>query len=361
MPDTTTKKNIALVVGGYSGEYDVSLSTGSAIYSNVDRSLYNLFKIVIPRDPKAAWYHHADDGSQIPVDRNDFSVTFPPSSSSSSSPLSSGEKINFDLAYISIHGNPGENGVLQGYFDMLSLPYTSCGFYTSSLTANKGHCNPVVRSFGVVEVANSVLLHKNQISGGFDADALLREFELPVFIKPASGGSSVATTKVKSREQVAQAVDDAMREDDNGQVLVEEFIEGREFDCGVIRDAKGKLQVFPITEVIPHGESEYFDYNAKYNGSSSKVTPAEVETEVSDRIKDVSAKLYDLLDCRGVVRFDYRYNPSKKQLYFLEVNTIPGQTPESMVPQQARAAGISIADLYHMVIEGALAAAAASR
>ncbi|KAK3955240.1 D-ala D-ala ligase C-terminus-domain-containing protein [Pseudoneurospora amorphoporcata] len=342
----TSKKNIAVVVGGYSGEYDVSISTG-AIYANVDRSKYNLYKIVIPRDPKAGWYHLTDDDAQIPVDRNDFSVTLP----SNGNP-----KIQFDLAYISIHGNPGENGVLQGYLDMLGLPYTSCGFYTSSLTANKGHCNPVVRSFGIVEVAKSRLLHRTQASA-FDADALLREFELPVFVKPASGGSSVATTKVKSREQVAQAVEDAMREDGNRQVLVEEFIEGREFDCGVIRDAEGKLHVFPITEVIPHGDSEYFDYNAKYNGSSSKVTPAEVETEVSERIKDVSAQLYDLLDCRGVVRFDYRYNPKQKQLYFLEINTIPGQTLESMVPQQARAAGISTADLYHMVIEGALAGA----
>ncbi|KAJ4415483.1 hypothetical protein N0V85_002707 [Neurospora sp. IMI 360204] len=340
-----TRKNIVVVVGGYSGEYDVSISTGNAIYSNVDRSKYALYKIVIPRNPKADWYHLTDDNSQIPVDRNDFSVH-----------LSTGEKIQVDLAYISIHGNPGENGVLQGYFDMLGLPYTSCGFYTSALTANKGHCNPVVRSFGIVEVAKSRLLHANHVSA-FDADALLREFELPVFVKPASGGSSVATTKVKSREQVAQAVEDAMREDGNGQVLVEEFIAGREFACGVIRDAEGKLHVFPITEVIPHGDSEYFDYNAKYNGSSSKVTPAAVETKVSDRIKDVSAQLYDLLDCRGVVRFDYRYNPKQKQLYFLEVNTIPGQTPESMVPQQARAAGISTADLYHMVIEGALAAA----
>ncbi|CCC14234.1 hypothetical protein SMACR_08692 [Sordaria macrospora] len=356
MADTTSsKKNIAVVVGGYSGEYDVSISTGAAIYTNVDRSRYNLYKIVIPRDPKAAWYHLTDSSQEIPVDRNDFSVTLPSSSGSGEN----NQKIKFDLAYISIHGNPGENGVLQGYFDMLGLPYTSCGFYASSLTANKGHCNPVVRSFGVVAVAKSRLLHRTQVSS-FDADALLREFELPVFVKPASGGSSVATTKVKSREQVVQAVEDAMREDGNGQVLVEEFIAGREFDCGVIRDAAGKLHVFPITEVIPHGDSEYFDYNAKYNGSSSKVTPAEVEEEVSDRIKDVSAQLYDLLDCRGVVRFDYRYDTDKKQLYFLEVNTIPGQTPESMVPQQARAAGISIAELYHMVIEGALAAAAAA-
>ncbi|KAK3503316.1 D-ala D-ala ligase C-terminus-domain-containing protein [Neurospora crassa] len=345
MAHTTKKRNIAVVVGGYSGEYDVSISTGNAIYANVDRAKYNLYKIVIPRNPKAGWYHLTDNDKQIPVDRNDFSVT-----------ISTGEKIQFDLAYISIHGNPGENGVLQGYFDMLGLPYTSCGFYTSALTANKGHCNPVVRSFGIVEVAKSRLLHRNQISA-LDPEALLFGFELPVFVKPASGGSSVATTKVKSREQIVQAVEDAMREDGNGQVLVEEFIEGREFNCGVIRDAEGWLHVFPITEVIPHGDSEYFDYNAKYNGSSSKVTPAEVETQVSDRIKDVSTMLYDLLDCRGVVRFDYRYNPELYALYFLEVNTIPGQTPESIVPQQARAAGISTADLYHMVIECALAGA----
>lgn len=359
MGSITTKPNIAVVVGGYSGEYDVSISTGDAIYTNVDRSRYNLYKIVIPRDPKASWYHLTDSGSEIPVDRNDFSVTLPSSSSSSSN-----QKITFDLAYISIHGNPGENGVLQGYFDMLSLPYTSCGFYTSALTANKGHCNPVVSSFGIVAVAKSKLLHRTQITSPTfsttDTDALLQELSLPVFVKPASGGSSVATTKVKSREAFAQAVQDAMAEDGNGQVLVEEFIAGREFDCGLIRDAEGKLHVFPVTEVIPTGDSEYFDYNAKYNGSSSKVTPAEVEEEVSDEIKEVSAKLYDLLDCRGVVRFDYRYDTDKKKLFFLELNTIPGQTPESMVPQQARAAGISTAELYHMVIEGALAQAKAS-
>ncbi|MBP3763886.1 MAG: D-alanine--D-alanine ligase [Bacteroidales bacterium] len=330
-----TKKNIALVMGGYSGEFDISIASGNQVFEQLDHGRYNVYKIVITR---AEWYGLAPDGAKLPVDRNDFSITI------------DGRQVRFDLAFIIIHGNPGENGVLQGYFDMLGIKYTTCGFYTSSLTFHKGYCNPVVAATGLVKVARSVLLYEEPEAQKLaDMTASLR---YPLFVKPAAGGSSVATTKVKRPEELLAAVRTAFGED--RQVMVEECITGREFDCGVFFTGREKL-VFPITEIIPLGGHEFFDYEAKYEGFSNEVTPAEVEEEVSKHIQEVSARLYDLLGCRGIVRFDYIYDTGAKELYFLEVNTIPGQSAESIVPKQARAMGISPAELYGMAIEAALA------
>lgn len=324
------KKNIALVMGGFSGEHDISIMSGCQVYENLDHEKYNVYKIVVDRD---GWYGLADDGSRMPVNRDNFTV----------------EGVSrFDLAFIIIHGNPGENGVLQGYFDLLGIPYTTCGFYTSALTFNKGYCNPVVRNFGIVNVAKSKMLYADQ---PIDTAALLQELSLPLFVKPAAGGSSVATTKVKRAEDLMPAIQEALTEDKG--VLVEEFIQGREFDCGVLR-TKEKKYVFPITEIIPTGGHEFFDYAAKYDGFSNEVTPAEVDKAISDHIQQVSSQLYDLLDCRGIVRFDYIYDTEKDELFFLEVNTIPGQSAESIVPKQARAMGISTRQLYEMVIQSCL-------
>lgn len=328
------KKNIALVMGGYSGEYEISINSGCQVYESINKDKYNVYKIVVSRDK---WYWLTDNGDQLPIDRGNFTVN------------ENGNLVHFDLAFIIIHGNPGENGVLQGYFDMLGIRYTTCGFYTSALTFNKGYCNPVVRNFGIVSLAKSKLLHGNQ---PIDPQALLDEFRLPVFVKPASGGSSVATTKVKQPEELMPAIEEALKEDT--EVLVEEFIQGREFDCGVMRTTDKKL-VFPVTEIIPTGGHEFFDYAAKYDGFSNEITPAEVEPEVSKHIQEISSQLYDLLDCRGVVRFDYIYDTEKDELFFLEVNTIPGQSAESIIPKQARAMGISTAELYEMIITTALA------
>lgn len=328
------KKNIALVMGGYSGEYEISINSGCQVYESINKDKYNVYKIVVSRDK---WYWLTDNGDQLPIDRGNFTVN------------ENGNLVHFDLAFIIIHGNPGENGVLQGYFDMLGIRYTTCGFYTSALTFNKGYCNPVVRNFGIVSLAKSKLLHGNQ---PIDPQALLDEFRLPVFVKPASGGSSVATTKVKQPEDLMPAIEEALKEDT--EVLVEEFIQGREFDCGVMRTTDKKL-VFPVTEIIPTGGHEFFDYAAKYDGFSNEITPAEVEPEVSKHIQEISSQLYDLLDCRGVVRFDYIYDTEKDELFFLEVNTIPGQSAESIIPKQARAMGISTAELYEMIITTALA------
>ena len=324
------KKNIALVMGGFSGEHDISINSGCQVYENLDHEKYNVYRIVIER---SGWYCLADSGEHLPVNRDNFTVC---------------GVGRFDLAFIIIHGNPGENGVLQGYFDMLGIPYTTCGFYTSALTFNKGFCNPVVQGFGVVSVAKSKLLHGSQ---PIDTEAILRELSLPLFVKPAAGGSSVATTKVKRAEDLMPAIREALTED--SQVLVEEFVQGREFDCGVLR-TKEKKYVFPITEIIPTGGHEFFDYAAKYEGYSEEVTPAEVDESVSSLIQEVSSKLYDLLDCRGIVRFDYIYDTQRNELFFLEVNTIPGQSAESIVPKQARAMGISTKELYEMVIQSCL-------
>ena len=326
-----SKKNIALVMGGFSGEHDISINSGCQVYENLDHEKYDVYKIVVDRD---GWYWLTDDGSHLPINRADFTLQG-----------NDGNTVRFDLAFIIIHGNPGENGVLQGYFDLLDIPYTTCGFYTSALTFNKGYCNPVVRSFGVVSLAKSKLIYGNQ---PIDPDAILSELSLPLFVKPAAGGSSVATTKVKRAEDLMPAIREALTED--SEVLVEEFIQGREFDCGVLRTKEQKY-VFPITEIIPTGGHEFFDYAAKYDGFSNEVTPAEVDPAISTHIQEVSSQLYDLLDCRGIVRFDYIYDTTKQELFFLEVNTIPGQSAESIVPKQARAMGISTRQLYEMVIQ----------
>lgn len=338
--DIMGKKNIALVMGGFSGEHDISIASGNQVYGQLDHNKYNVYKIVVER---GGWYSLTPqppllggEGEQrIPVNLNDFSVE------------DNGKKVHFDLAFIIVHGNPGENGVLQGYFDMLGVKYTTCGFYTSALTFQKGYCNPVVKSFNIVKVAESVLLYS------MDDMPKTKNLKLPVFVKPAAGGSSVATTKVKTQEQLQPAIREAFTEDK--AVLVEECIVGREFDCGVFRKADGEKLVFPITEIIPKGGHEFFDYEAKYQGFSNEVTPAECPESISKHIQEVSSKLYDLLGCKGIVRFDYIHDTAKDELYFLEVNTIPGQSAESIVPKQAKAMGISPAELYEMSIQAALA------
>ena len=329
------KKNIALVMGGYSGEHDISIASGNQVYSQLDHTKYNVYKIFVERQ---GWYWDFN-GEKCPVDKDDFTVSC------------TGRKIHFDLAFIIIHGNPGENGVLQGYFDMLGIRYTTCGFYTSALTFQKGYCNPVVKSIGVVKVAESELLYVEPDQQ--QLDAMLCRLGLPVFVKPAAGGSSVATTKVKTADALLPAIREAFSEDH--AVLVEEFIKGREFDCGVFRKADGELLVFPITEIIPKGGHEFFDYAAKYDGFSNEVTPAECPESISRHIQKVSSILYARLGCKGIVRFDYIYNTDEQELYFLEANTIPGQSAESIVPKQARAMGITPAELYEMSIQAALA------
>lgn len=323
------KKNIAVVMGGFSGEHDISINSGTEVYKALNKDKYNVYRIVIDRSD---WYYLSDDNKKISVDKNDFSICL------------DNKKITFDLAFIIVHGDPGENGRLQGYFDMIGVPYNTCGFYTSALTFNKGYCNAVVRNYGVINLAKSKVVYADR---AIDADEILSDLELPVFVKPASGGSSVGMSKVKEKAELLPAIEKALHED--CEVLIEEFIQGREFGCGVLQTKNEKL-VFPITEIIPIGR-EYFDYEAKYQGFSNEVTPAEVDEKISTMMQNTASRLYDLLNCRGLVRFDFIYNEDKAKLYFLEVNTIPGQSSESIVPKQARAMGISTAQLYEMLVE----------
>ncbi len=326
------KKNIALVAGGYSGEYVISVQSAAVIEKNIDSSKYNVYKISVTRD---GWNYTGADGQQVEVDKNDFTLTI------------NGNKIKFDAVFIGIHGTPGEDGRLQGYFEMLDIPFTSCGMVTSALTFNKSYCNKVVSSLGVVNVSKSVHIFRDQ---AFDTKDILRTLKLPVFVKPAEGGSSIGMSKVNTAEELVPAIEKAFKED--AQVLIEEFIKGREITCGIYK-SKGEFTVLPVTEIL--SSKEFFDYEAKYTpGITREVTPAEAPDEVTNLIKDTAKKLYDKLNCRGIVRIDFIWEEATGRLYFLEVNTMPGQSENSLVPQQVRAAGKTLQEFYGTLIEECL-------
>jgi D-alanine-D-alanine ligase len=326
------KKNIALVAGGYSGEYVISVQSAAVIEKNIDSNKYNVYKISVTRD---GWNYIGADDQSVAMDRNDFSLTI------------NGSKIKFDAVFIGIHGTPGEDGRLQGYFEMLDIPFTSCGMVTSALTFNKSYCNKVVSSLGVVNVSKSVHIFRDQ---PFDTKEILRELKLPVFVKPAEGGSSIGMSKVNTAEELVPAIEKAFKED--VQVLIEEFIKGREITCGLYK-AKGEFNVLPVTEII--SSKEFFDYEAKYTpGVTREVTPAEAPAEVTNLIQETAKKLYDKLNCRGIVRMDFIWEEANNRLFFLEVNTMPGQSENSLVPQQVRAAGKTLQEFYGTLIEECL-------
>ncbi|SDG24509.1 D-alanine--D-alanine ligase [Chitinophaga filiformis] len=326
------KKNIALVAGGYSGEYVISVQSAAVIEKNIDSSKYNVYKISITRD---GWNYIGTEGQSVAVDRNDFSLTI------------NGNKITFDAVFIGIHGTPGEDGRLQGYFEMLGIPFTSCGMVTSALTFNKSYCNKVVSSLGVVNVSKSVHIFRDQ---PFDTKEILRDLKLPVFVKPAEGGSSIGMSKVNTAEELMPAIEKAFKED--VQILIEEFIKGREITCGLYK-ANGEFTVLPVTEII--SSKEFFDYEAKYTpGVTREVTPAEAPSEVTNLIQATARKLYDKLNCRGIVRMDFIWEEANNRLFFLEVNTMPGQSENSLVPQQVRAAGKTLQEFYGTLIEECL-------
>lgn len=325
-------KNIALVAGGYSGEYVISVQSAAVIENQLDKSKYNVYKIVITRD---GWTYTAPDGAAVEVDRNDFTLTV------------KGNKVRFDAVFIGIHGTPGEDGRLQGYFEMLGIPYTSCGMVTSALTFNKSFCNKIVAALDVVNVSKSVHIFRDQ---PFDAAGILQQLRLPVFVKPAEGGSSIGMSKVNKAEELPAAIEKAFNED--AQVLIEEFIKGRELTMGLFR-ANGDITVLPITEVI--SSKEFFDYEAKYTpGVSQEITPAQVPDEITKRVQQTASVLYNKLNCKGIVRIDFIWEEASNKLYFLEVNTMPGQSENSLVPQQVRASGRTLQEFYGMLIEECL-------
>jgi D-alanine-D-alanine ligase len=325
------KKNIALVTGGFSGEAVISYKSAVTIDNNLDREKFNVYKIDVRPD---GWFYEPGNEGKTEIDKNDFSLQV------------GSEKIRFDAVFMGMHGTPGEDGKLQGYFDTLNIPYTSCNAATSALSFNK-RFTVAVAAFSGISVAKSEVLIKDNFENPDEVAAKLR---FPVFVKPNNGGSSIGMSKVnRPSDEFGMAVEKAFKEDD--QVLIEEFIEGREFTAGVFKSG-GNIIVLPITEVI--SQKDFFDYEAKYEGASTEVTPAVIDEAVADKIRDAAAKIYRVFNCRGVVRIDFIYNEETKEPFMLEINTIPGQSEASIVPQQVRAMGWSLKEFYTKLVEEVL-------
>jgi len=328
------KRVIAFVTGGYSGEAEVSYKSAITMEAEVDKNLYELYRIDIT---PTQWFHQTPAGEKVPVDKNDFSLTI------------AGKKITFEAVLIGIHGTPGEDGKLQGYFDLMNLPYTTCNAATSALTFNKRY-TVAVAAFGGICVSRSVHLFRQDKQ---DALAQASQIKLPAFVKPNNGGSSIGMSKVNKKEELAAALEKAFREDD--QVLVEEFITGREFTVGVFRSG-AEIIILPITEVKT--TKEFFDFEAKYSpGFSEETTPADLDPSMEEKIRRTAKKIYQVFNCSGVVRIDMIYSEDKGEPFMLEINTVPGQTAASVVPQQVRAMGWTLKQFYSALIEDALSRA----
>ena len=324
------KKKVALVTGGLSGEAQISYKSAVTVNSNLDRNKFEVYQIDI--NPSGWWYTPENSAPQK-VNRDNFSIS------------DGGNKINFDVVLLCIHGTPGEDGKLQGYFDMLGLPYTSCDAATSALTFNKRY-TVAVAAFGGISVANSMHLFKHT---PVSPENILSKLQLPVFVKPNNGGSSIGMSKVTTAVALAPALEKAFKEDT--QVLVEEFISGREFTIGVFK-TKGALQVLPITEI--ETSNEFFDFEAKYQGKSVETTPAFISETMQSQLEAAAKRVYEVLNCRGVVRVDFIYNEEKGLPYMLEVNTVPGQSAASVIPQQVKAMGMSLQEFYTSIVEESL-------
>ncbi len=324
-------KNIALVAGGDSGEYVISIASARMIRENIDPSAYKVYLILIQG---TKWMWEKEDGTEVPVERHDFSV------------LNGKEKITFDCAFITIHGTPGENGKLQGYFDLLGIPYNTANLLASALTFNKYYCNMVVARLGF-PVPESVKLSRSR---QYTAGEVLRRVNLPVFVKPNEGGSSLGMSRVHKPGDLADAIHIAFDHDD--EVLVEELLEGTELTCGVFQ-YRGEVKALPVTEIVSKTKAEFFDYEAKYTpGAADEITPARISGELTAKVKESAAYLYEALGMKGLTRFDFIY--SRDILFFIEVNVTPGMTETSIVPQQAAVEGISNRELFSMLLEETL-------
>ncbi|MCL4483650.1 MAG: D-alanine--D-alanine ligase [Bacteroidetes bacterium] len=318
-------RNIAIVTGGDSSEYVVSIKSGANVLQAIDRKLFTPWMVFIRN---GEW--NVLDGERLltTVDRSDFSFEL------------NGKKIRFEYAYIMIHGTPGEDGNLQGYFEMLGIPYSSCGVQSSALTFNKNFTNKYLQSYGI-EMARSIRLILGE---KLNYDEVVKELGLPLFVKPSSGGSSFGVTKVKKANELGEAVGKAMKE--SPEVLIEQFIDGKEFTCGVVKIGEKKL-VLPVTEVI--SKNEFFDYEAKYiPGMADEITPARINEVLTLKIQDLSSRIYDLCNCKGIVRVDYILKD--QNFFFLEINTVPGMTATSFIPQQIKAAGLDLTELLTEII-----------
>ncbi len=323
------KKIIALLTGGTTGEWVVSVKSAATIAQNLDTTKFDVYKIMLTEN---GWFYEPADSVKIDIDKNDFSLTL------------SGKKIKFDGVFIAIHGSPGEDGKLQGYFDMIGVPYTTCSALTSAITMNKGYTKAIVDGIDNLHVAKSIQIFKNSAYSTAD---ISEDLKLPYFVKPNNGGSSIGMSKVKHTDNLQSALDKAFKEDN--QVLIEEFVEGREFSIGVFK-SKGKIIVLPTTEVIP--ANEFFDFEAKYTpGATQEITPGNMSKEEKSRVEHIVSDVYEKLNCNGIVRIDYFLEHETGNFYFIEINTIPGQTATSFIPQQVAAMGMELKEFYSLVIE----------
>ncbi|MHB9055514.1 MAG: D-alanine--D-alanine ligase [Paludibacteraceae bacterium] len=319
-------KNIAIIAGGDSSEVEVSLRSAAGIYSFIDKEKYNCYIVTIIGK---SWEVRLSEKEKCPVDKNDFSFT------------RKGVKTEFDFAYITIHGTPGENGILQGYFELLKIPYSTCNVLTSAITFNKFTCNQYLKGFGI-RVAESILLREGSLISN---EEVIEKLGLPCFIKPNVGGSSFGVSKVKEEANIQPAITKAFAE--GNEVLIEQFIKGNEFTCGMYK-TKSKTQVFPVTEIV--SKNEFFDYSAKYNNQSEEITPARISEELTSRIQTLTTAIYNILGCKGIIRIDYIISEGEV-INLLEVNTTPGMTATSFIPQQIRAAGLDIKDVMTDIIQ----------
>ena len=324
------KKKIAIVAGGYSSEQVVSLNSAKGLQSFIDPERYEVFVVLITKDH---WFVQWDEQTEIPIDKDDFSF------------IQDKKKIRFDFAYITIDGTPGENGLLQGYFDMLEIPYSSCGVLASALTFNKYFCNQFLKNFGV-KTAESVLIRKGE---RWNSSATHSKLGLPLFVKPNDSGSSFGVTKVASADQLQKAIAKAFEEGTGA--LVERFMPGTEVTCGCYK-IKNKTVVLPVTEVV--SKSEFFDFNAKYTaGGAEEITPARISSQLTEEIQTLTSNIYDWIGAKGIIRIDYIISP-EDEIRMLEVNTTPGMTFTSFIPQQIKAAGLNIREVFTEIIENEL-------
>ena len=326
----TLKRNIAIVCGGDSSEHDVSMRSAQGIYSFFDQERYNVDVVDVKgRD----WKVNRPDGNTVSVDRSDFSC------------MIDGKLVVFDYAYITIHGTPGENGVMQGYFDLIHLPYSTSGVLVEAMTFNKYVLNNYLRAFGV-SVADSILL---RLGDEYDEKEIEKRLGMPVFVKPAADGSSFGVSKVKNADQLAPALRVAFMESD--EVMIEGYMKGTEISIGCYK-TRDKMVVFPATEVVT--SNEFFDYDAKYNGQVQEITPARIADETAKRVADETAKIYNILHCNGIIRIDYIITKDAEgndQINMLEINTTPGMTATSFIPQQVKAAGLDIKQVLTDIVE----------
>lgn len=324
------KRTIAIVCGGDSSEHDVSMHSAQGLYSFFDKERYNIYIV----DVKGIdWHVELEDGTSAPIDKNDFSF------------IENGKHIEFDYAYITIHGAPGENGIMQGYFDLIHLPYSTSGVLVEALTFDKYVLNNYLRGFGV-NVADSILLRRGE---EYNEEEIEKRLGMPCFVKPAADGSSFGVSKVKNIDQLAPALRVAFMESD--EVMIEGFLDGTEISQGVYK-TKDKSIVFPATEVVT--SNEFFDYDAKYNGQVQEITPARINPDTAKRVAAETSRIYDILHANGIIRIDYIISKDKEGndvINMLEINTTPGMTATSFIPQQVRAAGLDIKEVLSEIVE----------